>query len=467
MTYASTDSPPPPSLAEARRAGRLRWRMLASFAVVLIAFVGFGLAVSVSLSSSERAASEILDVYGQSVRRLLRLQRDKEAMRQLAERFVRGGEPSDVELRLTDLEAASDVEVAHLEPALGQAGQADAWYKCLLLRRQLLTAITGAIADVRAGKPSEAEAQLTAAETASLVLDESYEALVHADVRRAQDLATSLDGRLHVTGLLNLLALLLGAIATVALLEQALLALHDYTTEAQRRMEELDRFAGEVMHDVRQPLNALSLILGAADRSATDSRVRAALSRGGEIIQRVNGVAEALLAYARSGAAPEDRGKTELRPLLNEIVEEIKEDPRSTCVRWEVDLQGKEVGKDAKAEDWFAAIGPATLRTILWNLLENAVKFMDPERDRCVSVVLKEGEQELDLRIRDTGRGIPPGAMSRIFEPFYRAENGIPGHGLGLATVKRLVEAHGGSIVVKSKPGRGTELRLVLPRATG
>jgi signal transduction histidine kinase len=108
------------------------------------------------------------------------------------------------------------------------------------------------------------------------------------------------------------------------------------------------------------------------------------------------------------------------------------------------------------------------LRRVLENLLNNAIKYSARGGDIVMHVGharTPEGSWAV-LAVRDHGRGIPTGDQPYIFEPFRRGSNvgQVAGSGLGLASVQRIVEAHGGSIMVQSREGEGTTVTMRLPR---
>jgi signal transduction histidine kinase len=109
----------------------------------------------------------------------------------------------------------------------------------------------------------------------------------------------------------------------------------------------------------------------------------------------------------------------------------------------------------------------ARLRRVLENVLSNAIKYSPPGREIVLRVardVLLDGDWAV-LAVRDHGRGIPAADLPNIFEPFWRGSNidQVAGSGLGLTSVKRIVEAHGGSIAVESREGEGTTVTVRLP----
>ncbi|HMK48536.1 MAG TPA: HAMP domain-containing sensor histidine kinase [Thermodesulfovibrionales bacterium] len=102
------------------------------------------------------------------------------------------------------------------------------------------------------------------------------------------------------------------------------------------------------------------------------------------------------------------------------------------------------------------------INRIITNLLDNAIKYTDPGGK--ISVKVSETDDSVAVRIMDTGAGIPPQHLSRIFEPFYRGQNDSEGSGLGLSIVKTMVEAHGGGIWVESIPEKGSSFIFTLPK---
>ena len=104
---------------------------------------------------------------------------------------------------------------------------------------------------------------------------------------------------------------------------------------------------------------------------------------------------------------------------------------------------------------------------MLQNLLDNAVKYSSPDQPVTVSVRREEvdGVAWATLRVRDSGIGIPSADLQHIFELYHRGGNvgSVSGEGLGLASVRRLVEQHGGRVEVASEPGVGSIFTVRLP----
>ena len=107
------------------------------------------------------------------------------------------------------------------------------------------------------------------------------------------------------------------------------------------------------------------------------------------------------------------------------------------------------------------------LRQVLLNLLNNAIDATEPPGAVTVGAAVvgedAPGGRQLEIRVTDTGRGMGPDEVRRVFEPFYTTKAPGRGTGLGLSIVDHIVRAHGGRVVVESRLGLGTTMRLRLP----
>ena len=105
------------------------------------------------------------------------------------------------------------------------------------------------------------------------------------------------------------------------------------------------------------------------------------------------------------------------------------------------------------------------LTSIVQNMVDNAIKHMDDALQRQVFVHTRGAGGFVRIEVEDTGPGIPRESLTSIFEPFVRGDSTARGTGLGLATVKKLVDAHGGRVGYQSMPGAGSLFWCELPRA--
>lgn len=166
------------------------------------------------------------------------------------------------------------------------------------------------------------------------------------------------------------------------------------------------------------------------------------------------------LARADEGTAPLHVEPVDLRAMLLDTEEtaELLAEPA-----------GVSVTVEAGAGPVVVQADPSRFRQLVMNLLSNALKYT-PQGGR-VRLWLERDNGRVRFGVSDTGIGIAPGDLPHIFDRFYRADTARtrtadrPGVGLGLAICKWIAEAHGGTIDVQSRPGRGTTFTVTLPAA--
>jgi signal transduction histidine kinase len=225
--------------------------------------------------------------------------------------------------------------------------------------------------------------------------------------------------------------------------------------EADRVREAL---VANVTHDLRTPLTAIrgaaeNLLDGIAGALSSDQREYAEIVR--DHATRLTTTVNELLQAARLQG-----GHVELKPETLDaraIVEEVASGllPIARERRVELEVRGAEARVAADRDK---------LRRAVENLLSNAVKFSDDGGRVTVEVI--PARDSIEVAVRDTGQGIPPEELPRLFERFYRGSTLKPGTGLGLSIARNLVRLHGGDITVASEVGRGSEFRVRLPRST-
>ena len=221
---------------------------------------------------------------------------------------------------------------------------------------------------------------------------------------------------------------------------------------------QLEQFATQVSHDLRNPLTALSGFLElAADSPEMIDAPRAAqsLERAESAAARMTSMVTDLLDFARMGGA---------RPLFTrvdvaEVVGAVRED-LDAALR----TSGAEVVVDATAH---VRADDTLLRVHLQNLIANAVKFtVAAGRAPRVVVTAQELPDGWRLTVDDNGDAVDPAQRERMFEPMQRGHDAeVQGLGIGLATCRRIAEAHGGSIGLDVSPAGGTRAWVVLPAA--
>ena len=223
----------------------------------------------------------------------------------------------------------------------------------------------------------------------------------------------------------------------------------------ERKAEELEQFAGRVAHDVLSPLSAVSMGLSVVERSPAHSQE--ALERARSSLFRVQRIVDGLLEFARAGARPEAGARAQVRPVTAGLLEELG----PFAAQRHADLHFDDV------PDCAVACSPGVLLSLLGNLLWNGVKYLGDSEVREILLRVRPRRGRVLFEVEDTGPGIPESLGKRIFEPYIRGPNtGAPGIGLGLATVKRLVASHGGSLGVRAGQRGGALFWFELDEAT-
>lgn len=217
------------------------------------------------------------------------------------------------------------------------------------------------------------------------------------------------------------------------------------------RLADLGRIAAGLAHELRNPLasmmGSVELLRSGKDFEEEDRRLLGIVLREAGRLEKL--VTE-FLAFARP--APLRTVPTDLAPLAGETLDVFGHDPAGGALTIERSL--------APAP---ADVDPDRLRQVLWNLLVNARQAIDAAGRASGRIAVATGRAPAGpwLSVEDDGVGIDPADRQRIFVPFYSTRE--QGTGLGLATIHRVVEAHGGSIEVESEPGRGARFTVRLP----
>ncbi len=246
---------------------------------------------------------------------------------------------------------------------------------------------------------------------------------------------------------------LVGSAGAVLLLFTTLGSLRRSAATIARRIAELEAFAGQISHDLRSPLQAIQLSVSTIESKSEDDDIRRLAARATGGVRRVDTMIPDLLQFARSGEDVRSGSRAEVTPILERIVADFH-----------AQAERAGVALTAQSAPVEAAIVPVALETILANLVENAIKYRNPGGDNRVTLSGFAGpDGQVSLTVEDTGIGIPESLLPRVFDPFFKANQRPDSYGLGLATVKRLIDAHRGSIAVESKEGRGTTFTLTLP----
>lgn len=235
-----------------------------------------------------------------------------------------------------------------------------------------------------------------------------------------------------------------------------------------RRNERQDSFLNAVTHELKTPIASIRLYLDTLERRPLDEAQRQEFySRMREDNDRLLATVEQILRAGEAGAKGVQRNTkarmpVDLRALTTACLAETvrRHHLAATAVELRDETDGAALVVSGDAE---------SLRTALLNLLDNSVKY-SPAGVHIVAELTAVRGSAVMLRITDTGVGIPPGQLRRVFHRFYRVGGGaiakVKGTGLGLFIVRAIVREHGGDISAQSHgEGRGTTMTLHLPLA--
>src|SRR5690606_29714708 len=220
----------------------------------------------------------------------------------------------------------------------------------------------------------------------------------------------------------------------------------------------LESFAYSVSHDLRAPLRTIegfSRLLGERYADKMDETGRDYLSRVRNAAGRMDDLIGALLKMSRVSRGPLTLESLDITRIAGDVVAVLRAgQPRR---EWDVVI-----------EPGLQAVGDAALvRNVLQNLVGNAWKFTAGVAD--ARIVVGGGEacgEQVGFHVSDNGAGFPPEYAGKLFRPFQRLHNQeqFDGHGIGLASVKRIIERHGGTVGADGRPGEGATFRFTLPR---
>jgi signal transduction histidine kinase len=237
--------------------------------------------------------------------------------------------------------------------------------------------------------------------------------------------------------------------------------LNEMFARLERSFASLRRFTADASHELKTPLTVLR---AGIERAITHPRVpRDVLETLEETLIEVNRMSELVdslltLARADEGRAPLHLDQVDFRDILSELEETASMLGEQAGVAVEVSVPREPIVIQADRD---------RIRQLFMNLLTNAIKYTPAGGNVVVSTSVHDGRIVVD--VRDSGIGIAPGDLPHIFDRFWRADparsrtGARPGPGLGLAISKWTAEAHGGSIGVQSRPGRGTTFTVELP----
>ncbi|BAN35257.1 putative two-component sensor histidine kinase [Sulfuricella denitrificans skB26] len=223
-------------------------------------------------------------------------------------------------------------------------------------------------------------------------------------------------------------------------------AAHAFNTMQSRLanyIQERTRILAAMSHDLKTPITRLRLRAELLE----DDDLRAKFTKD---LEEMESLVAATLDFMRGVDNPETVQPVDIMALLESLQADAAE------IGHEVRLQG------IVAQPY--PCKPTALKRCLSNLIDNAIKY-----GKSATVIVNDGDKQLQIHILDHGQGIPEAELERVFEPFYRLENSrsrdTGGTGLGLGIARNIAQMHGGELVLKNQAGGGLEVILALPKS--
>jgi signal transduction histidine kinase len=236
-----------------------------------------------------------------------------------------------------------------------------------------------------------------------------------------------------------------------------------FTYRAVAREVEVSRmksgFVSSVSHEFRTPLSAIEALLERLESGKVrdEEMLQRYYRASRQEVQRLTRMVNQLLDFARleEGRAEFSREIIDLNQLAVEAIQSFRNLGFGERLLDALDMEGQLT----------VSVDKSAVYQCIHNLIDNALKYSPKESPVTVRTGWQEGRAF--LQVKDQGPGVPPAEQSKIFEQFYRAggtdAGGVQGAGIGLALVKRVMEAHGGGVTLESHPGEGSRFQLNFP----
>lgn len=227
--------------------------------------------------------------------------------------------------------------------------------------------------------------------------------------------------------------------------------------EQEKLLADYEILLDTISHDIKNPLTNLVLAIDLFKRVSPndEKKFQSLLKIVDGALSTMHTVIKELTEERKSGY----KYKTE-DELLN--FEHILEDVRLT-LRDNISAANATITSSIEVSE--LTFSRRKLRTVLFNLINNAIKFKSPDREPHIHVSTRGEEDFMVISVKDNGKGIEEDHLDSIFSKYYRLENEIEGSGIGLHLVKEIVNGTGGKVSVESKVGKGTEFKVFIKLA--
>lgn len=456
MTRASTPS--------AKSSARLIWLLVASFVLTIASFIVATVLSEYRARGIETAAESITTNALPSIGCLSRARTELRQIEMLLERLAeRRPSGRRFEADLARLQHSRDAFAQERSMCIGlpaYPGERELEDATTMRVKEMDASVESVIHTVQEGEKEAARIELLArTEPAIDQVDVAMVETINLNARQSAALGAEITSLKAASQTMQTFLIALSVVLTVTAGLMMVRLLNRFARIMETRVSELETFAGRVAHDVRSPLASIGLALELAQRNPELGIRRGVLERAIKTLQRVGQLVDGLLIFARAGASPPGGTRADIGEVLAGVVEELRPSADENAIQLTL---------EPPAAQTFVACSPGVLISLVSNLIGNAIKYMGDSPVRRVAVTTRDLGEGIRFEVYDTGPGVQPGLREHIFDPYVRAaESSVPGIGLGLATVRRLVEAHGGEVGVDARGGSGSLFWFELPKNDG
>jgi light-regulated signal transduction histidine kinase (bacteriophytochrome) len=231
------------------------------------------------------------------------------------------------------------------------------------------------------------------------------------------------------------------------------------TRDLEAANKELEAFAYSISHDLRAPLRHMSgfaELLQKHAASMLDEKARRYMSTILESAKRMGELIDDLLTFSRIGRAETQKTVVSMDQLVKEVLTEVQQEADGRKINWSIGALANAYGDRSM------------LRVALVNLLSNAVKFTRKRNPAVIEIGCRDGNRnDVVFYVKDNGVGFDMkyvNKLFRVFQRLHRAED-FEGTGIGLATVQRIIQRHGGRIWAEGEVNRGASFYFAVPKS--
>ena len=219
--------------------------------------------------------------------------------------------------------------------------------------------------------------------------------------------------------------------------------------------QRLNEFAHVVSHDLKQPIQGImgfSNLILMQYKSSLDEAVIRYLNRINQAGDRMQGLIQNLLDFAQLEKGDRPLSPVDCTAVITQVMDGLQAQIQSSQAQVSCDLLPTVMGYETQ------------LIQLFQNIIGNALKYAHPDRPPHIQITVDTAADGCNIQVQDNGIGIEPELLPKIFDPFQRAHQGeYDGNGIGLATCKKIIELHHGTISVMSTLGTGSTFALHFP----